>query len=175
MVGGFRDARLLLLGSDGPSGSSTSGTGVLTTDTELPVVSETPVGPDLLQLLNVVPQLLVDNVGDDVKVLSVGDILPPVQEPGGDLELGGVLHDGDDSLELIRVELSGTLVEVDIGLLADQVGVSTTNTLDLGQGEHDLPSSINVGVEQTENVLERDVGLRGSENRRHLEEGDLLE
>lgn len=92
----------------GPSGSSTSGTGVLTTDTELPVVSETPVGPDLLQLLNVVPQLLVDNVGDDVKVLSVGDILPPVQEPGGDLELGGVLHDGDDSLELIRVELSGT-------------------------------------------------------------------
>jgi hypothetical protein len=82
---------------------------VLTTDTELPVVSETPVGPDLLQLLNVVPQLLVDNVGDDVEVLSVGDILPPVQEPGGDLELSRVLHDGDDSLELIRVELSGTV------------------------------------------------------------------
>lgn len=131
---------------------------MLTTDTELPVVSETPVGPDLLQLLNVVTELLVDNVGDDVEVLSVDDILPPVQEPGGDLELGGVLHDGDDSLELVGVELSGTdqskrspisvvvilcliaprhipLVEVNIGLLADQVGVTTTNTLDLGQGE----------------------------------------
>lgn len=140
-------------------------------------MSETPVGPDLLQLLNVVPQLLVDNVGDDVKVLSVGDILPPVQEPGGDLELGGVLHDGDDSLELIRVELSGTdnlrrlssalativvepwqargspLVEVDIGLLADQVGVSTTNTLDLGQGElNETPSH------QTEFLLNAPVG-----------------
>ena len=31
---------------------------------------------------------------------------------------------------------------------------------------HDLPSSINVGVEQTKNVLERDVGLRGGENGR---------
>lgn len=30
------------------------------------------------------------------------------------------------------------LVEVNIGLLADQVGVSATDTLDLGQGVHDL-------------------------------------
>jgi len=67
------------------------------------------VGPDLLQLLNVVSQLLVDNVADDVQVLSIDDILPPVQEPGGDLELSGVLHDGDDSLELVGVELSGTV------------------------------------------------------------------
>ena len=66
------------------------------------------MGPDLLQLLDVVSQLLVDNVADDVQVLSIDDILPPVQEPGGDLELGGVLHDGDDSLELVGVELSGT-------------------------------------------------------------------
>jgi hypothetical protein len=67
------------------------------------------VGPDLLQLLNVVSQLLVDNVADDVQVLSIDDILPPVQEPSRDLELSGVLHDGDDSLELVGVELSGTV------------------------------------------------------------------
>jgi hypothetical protein len=36
------------------------------------------------------------------------------------------------------------LVEVNIGLLADQVGVTTTNTLDLGQGEHDLLLAINL-------------------------------
>ena len=46
------------------------------------------------------------------------------------------------------------LGEVDIGLLADQVGVAATNTLDLGQGVHDLLLAINVGVEQTQNVLE---------------------
>jgi hypothetical protein len=36
------------------------------------------------------------------------------------------------------------LVEVDIGLLAHQVAVSATNTLDLGQGVHDLFFSINL-------------------------------
>lgn len=46
------------------------------------------------------------------------------------------------------------LVQVDIGLLADQVGVTTTDTLDLGQGVHDLFLSIDVGVEETENELE---------------------
>lgn len=66
--------------------------------------------PDLLQPLDIVSQFLIDNVGDDVQVLSVGDIFPPVQEPGGDLELGGVLHDGDNTLELIRVEFTGTEV-----------------------------------------------------------------
>lgn len=46
------------------------------------------------------------------------------------------------------------LAEVNIGLLADQVGVTTTNTLDLGQGVHDFLFAIDVGVEQTDNVLE---------------------
>lgn len=46
------------------------------------------------------------------------------------------------------------LAEVDIGLLADQVGVTTTNTLDLGQGVHDLLLAVNIGVEQTQDVLE---------------------
>jgi len=45
------------------------------------------------------------------------------------------------------------LVEIDISLLADQVGVSSSNTLDLGQGDHDLSSTLDVGVEETKNVL----------------------
>lgn len=36
------------------------------------------------------------------------------------------------------------LVEVDIGLLANQVGVSATNTLDLGQGVHHLLFAIDL-------------------------------
>ena len=36
------------------------------------------------------------------------------------------------------------LVEIDIGLLADQVGVTTTDTLDLRQGVHDLLLSIDL-------------------------------
>lgn len=46
------------------------------------------------------------------------------------------------------------LVEVDFGLAADETGVTATATFDGGQGEHDLLTTINVGVEETEDVLE---------------------
>jgi hypothetical protein len=39
------------------------------------------------------------------------------------------------------------LVQINIGLLADNVGVATPNTLDLGQSVHDLALSIDVGVQ----------------------------
>ena len=74
----------------------------------------------------------------------------PVEEPGGDFELCGVLDDGDDTLEFVGVELAGAaqgrvclderdmqyneyvpLVEIDISFLANQVGVPASNTLDL--------------------------------------------
>ena len=45
------------------------------------------------------------------------------------------------------------LVEVNIGLLADQVGVPPTNTLDLRQCVHNLALAIDVGVKETQNVL----------------------
>ena len=137
---------------------------------------ETTVGTDLLQPLEVVTELGVDGVGQNLAVLAVDDIALPVQEPQRNLVLRGVLDDSDEALQLVRVELSGTvegaghvrvsgqvretrgtshapLVEVDIGLLADQVGVPPTDTLDLRQGVHDLALAVNIGVEQTQNVL----------------------
>lgn len=51
-------------------------------------------------------------------------------------------------------ELSGALVKIDIGLLANKVGVTATDTLDLGEGVDNLLLAVNVGVEQTENELE---------------------
>lgn len=41
------------------------------------------------------------------------------------------------------------LIQVDIGLLAHNVRVATTHTLDLSQGVLDLTLAVNVGVEQT--------------------------
>lgn len=82
---------------------------MLTPDLKTPVVSETSVGPDLLQPLEVLTETLVDNVGEDVLALAVGDVSLPVKEPRRDLELGGVLHDGDDSLELVGVELTSPI------------------------------------------------------------------
>ena len=54
--------------------------------------------------------------------------------------------------ELFGQDVCIPLVQVDIGLLADQVGVTTTDTLDLGQGVHDLLLAVNVGVEQTQDL-----------------------
>jgi hypothetical protein len=103
--------------------------------------------------------------------------------------LGWVLDDGNNAFEFFRGEFTGAvtlldsivpskillilpLVEIDIGLLADQVGVSATytptqllrrghgaelkagNVLDLGEGVHDLLLAINIGVEETQNELE---------------------
>lgn len=82
----------------------------------------------------------------------------------------GVLDDCDDSLEFFRCDFTGTFdvslvllrvfrsldvpfVEINIGLLADKVGVSSANTLDSGQGIHDLLLAIDVGVEETQDEL----------------------
>lgn len=56
-------------------------------------------------------------------------------------------------IESTRLSEDLPLVEVDIGLFAHKVGVAATDTLDLGQGIHDLALAIDVGVEQTQNVL----------------------
>jgi hypothetical protein len=134
-------------------------------------------------------------------VLAVNDISLSVQEPCWDLVLSRVLEDGDNSLELIGIELSGTVVadkrysrgwcidwryatkkkrranisqcslscssrshtrqsrcapfgQIDIGLFADNVCVTSSYTLDLSEGILNLALSINVGVQKTENELE---------------------
>ena len=97
---------LLLADTDGPS-SSAGSLGVLSTDTETPVVSETSVGTDLLQSLEIVTELAVDTVGKNLEVLAVDNVALSVEEPGGDLVLGWVLDDGDDALEFFRGKLAG--------------------------------------------------------------------
>ena len=82
---------------------------MLTADTEAPVVTETAVGADLLKALEVVTELRVDAVGKNLGALAVDNVPLPVQEPRGDLELRRVLHDGNETLELIRVELTSTV------------------------------------------------------------------
>ena len=52
---------------------------------------------------------------------------------------------------------SAPLVEVDLSLLAANVREATADTLDRGEGEHDLDLTIKVGVQHTQDVLK--VGL----------------
>ena len=50
-------------------------------------------------------------------------------------------------------EFRAPFFEVDIGLLADKIGVPPANTLDFSQSVHDLALAIDVGVEETQDVL----------------------
>jgi hypothetical protein len=133
-------------------------------------VTETTMSTDLLQALEIVTKLGVDTVGENLRVLAIDNIALTIEEPGGDLVLGRVLDNGDDSLEFFRGELTSTwgslvlgpsrniepsipLIEIDIGLLANQVAVSATDTLYLCQGVHDLLLSLDVCIEQTKNLF----------------------
>ena len=61
-----------------------------------------------------------------------------LRNQAGNLVLSRVLDDSNNSLKLFNSELTSSLGKRDISLLADQVGVTTTNTSDGGQGVHDL-------------------------------------
>jgi hypothetical protein len=98
----------LLLGDTDGATSTTGGLGVLTTDTDTPVVTETTVSTDLLQAFQVLTELVVQTVGQGVGVFTILVVLLSVQEPVGDLVLGGVLHDGDDAFQLIVSQFTGT-------------------------------------------------------------------
>ena len=88
---------------------ATSCAGVLTTGTEVPVVTQTTVGTNLLQTLKVITELGLDVVRQDLRVLTSREVLLSVKEPRRDLELLRRLEDIDNTFQFIRVELTGAV------------------------------------------------------------------
>jgi hypothetical protein len=70
-------------------------------------MSKTSVSTNLLESLQVLAELVLEGVGEDLRVLSVNDIVLAIEKPGGDLVLSGILDDGDDTLKLFGGELTG--------------------------------------------------------------------
>jgi hypothetical protein len=149
---------LLLLGNTEGSSSSAGGESSLPSDLEAPVVSESSVVLDLLELLEVLSELGVDSIGDQLRVGPVLGVSLSVQEPVGDSVLGRSGEDVVDGLDLGLLDLSGSLVGVDAGSLEDHDSKSSADTLDGGQGEPDLDGSLDVGVLDSENMREVFVG-----------------
>ena len=133
---------------------ASSRAGVLSPDTNAPPVTQTAVSPNLLKPLNIISQLGIEILSKDLGVLSCLEILLTVEEPKRDLELTGVLDNGDEFLDFIGCKLSGALVDINFGLFADEVGETASETLDFCKTKHNVTFSFNVGVENTENVLE---------------------
>ena len=127
---------------------------MLSPDPNSPPVPETSVRPDLLHPLHILSQASIESLSEDLSVLPGLEVLLPVEEPEGNLELLGGLNDSDDLLDLIGRKLPRPLVNVNLRLLADKVGETTSDTLNLGKGKDNVALTLNVGVEDTQNVLE---------------------
>ena len=110
------DRCLLLLGHTDGLTTATSGLGVLSTNTDTPVMTKTTMGSDLLQTFQIFTHFVVQEIGHNLVGLAVLDILLPVEEPIWDLVLPWVLHDGDNLVNLFLGEFSSTLGQVNVGL-----------------------------------------------------------
>jgi len=141
---------------------------VLTSDPQAPVMSQTTVSTDLFQSLQIFTELAVQTVGQDLVGFSIHNVTLSVQKPGWDLELSWVLNDRHNSLQFVGVQFTSTLVQIDISLLAGDVCQPSTDTPNLGKGKHNFDSAIDVGVEQTKNVLELLMGF-GDDERLRIE------
>lgn len=147
--------------------SASSGAGVLSPHANSPPVTETPVRPDFLEPLHIITELGIKRLGKDLRVFAGLEILLPVQEPKRDLELARVLDDSNKLLNLVSGELTSALVHVNLGLLADEIGKPSAKTLDLRQAKDNITLSLNIRIQNTENVLElrslhqRPESLRG--------------
>ena len=71
-------------------------------------MSQTTMSTDFLQSLKIITKFGVNTVGQNLRILAVDNILLSVQEPCRNLKLCGVLNDGNDALQFIGVEISGT-------------------------------------------------------------------
>ena len=123
-------------------------------DLDAPVVAKTSVGPDLLQSFEVFTKLGPHVVGAGLPGLTGLPLALPVEEPLGNVELFRVLDDGYKLLHFVVCQLARPLVRVHLCLFADQVRESLADTADGAEGDEHLEASINVCVQNTQNVLE---------------------
>jgi hypothetical protein len=116
-------------------------------------VTKTAVCPNLLHPLNVITQLGIKVLGKDLRILSSPEILLPVEEPQGDFELTGVLDDGDELFDLIGCQFTGTFVDINFCLFADEVSETTSETLNFSEAKDNISFALNVSVEDTQDML----------------------
>ena len=108
----------------------------------------------LLHSLEIFSESGGGHVGNELRVGSVLNASLSVEEPLGDSVVEWLGDDIGDFVHLGFVELTSTSVEVDVGDLADEVGESSTDTLDNSKGEHNLDLTVNIGVLHSQNVSE---------------------
>merc|ERR1719419_667333 len=144
----------LLLGHTDSLSLVTSRCGMLSTNTKTPVMSQTTVGFDLLQPLQILTKFILQPIGQNLRILSIFDILGSVEVVVRNLVLSRILHDGNKSFDFFIREFASTFVHIDVSFLETDVGESSSHTFDRCHGVHDLGFAVDVGVHDTQDVLE---------------------
>ena len=115
--------------------------------------------PDLLHPLDVLSDLGLEEVSGGMEGVSLPKVLPSVDKPLRDSMSDWVSDDLRNFLPGLFTDLSGSGVDVDLGDFADQVSESDADSSDGRDSVGDSPLSFEVGVEDSDDVLELDVVL----------------
>ena len=146
--------RSLLLGNTESLSSTAGGLGLLTTNLDTEIVTETSVLTGLLHALEIFTETSVNHVGDELRIGTVSDAALSVEEPGRNVVLLGLGNNIGNLINILLSKLTSALVKVNLGNLEYQNGETTTKTLDDSQGEGGFLLSLNVCVLHTQNVHE---------------------
>merc|ERR1719378_547698 len=159
---------VLLLGHTHSFTFVTGRCGVLSANSKTPIMSKSTMSFDLLQPLQIFTELVFQTISQDLRGLSIFDILRSVEIVIWDLVLSWILHDSDKPFHLFIRQFTSSFVHVDVSFLQADVGESSSDSFNGSHGVHDFGFSINVCVHHTKNVLE----LVGNDER-HLD-GDWI-
>lgn len=158
----------LLLSDNSNHNSPSSGTvGVLTSDFEQPVMSESSVSSGLFHSLQILSDFGFENVGRGVNVDSVSEVSSSVEEPDRNAVLLGLYDDFRNQLPGLCLQRPGSDVDIDVGDLANGVGESSSDSSDGGEGVGDDSLSEDVGILHSDDVLEL-FGLFAYETLTHV-------
>ena len=133
--------------------------GVLASDLEAPFVSDTLVASDLVQSFDVFSQLCFKNVRSHLQVLAFLVILLSVQKPSRYAVSFRVADDIGDAVALGFSQFTGSEPGVDSEDFADEETKSSSDTLDFIESVWDCAFTVDVGVENTVDMLEGVVSV----------------
>jgi len=126
-------------------------------------MTEPTMSPHFPKPLQGFAHFVIEEIRIDMGSFAIFDIFFPVHKPGRH-ELQRILNDSDELVDLFAGKFSSTLVEIHFSFLAHHICEPTADTTDLSDCERNLVTSIDIGVEDTQNVLE----LVLWENERHI-------
>ena len=132
---------------------------MLSSDLESPFVSETSVASDLEQSLDIFSQFSLEDVGSHLEILSFLVISLSVEEPSGYSVSFRIVDDISNGIALRFSELSCSESGVESEDLADEESESSANSLNLFESEGNGSFTINVGIENTVDVLKGVFGV----------------